>query len=143
LRIVTRFPDELGPGNLAWFIKCDIEGKARGAYPAFLTKWKLPPLYQAGVRWQLEPNHGDGWEDFALPPDVYRKKWGDCDDLVIWRLCELWRAQGIHPRDVARMIGTEQCATCRTIWEGNELHVLVRLPGPGDRTEDPTEILGG
>ena len=114
------------PGLLSWFVKCTIEGMAYGCVPSF-RQWGLPPLYQSGVRYAYERNHGSGREDFALPLTVYRRGWADCDDACIWRIGEL-AAAGVQ-------------ATCRTLWRQQELHVLVRFPD--GRLEDPSLILMG
>lgn len=112
------------PGELAWFVKCLLEGMAYGCVPAW-RQWGLPQLYRSGIRYAFEPEHGSGNEEFALPPTVYQRGWGDCDDLVIYRLCELAAAA--------------ERATCRTEWRGGELHVLVRR-GDGS-LEDPALLL--
>lgn len=55
-----------------------------------LTTHKVPPLYRSGVRYQMEPRE---WprEKFDAIPEVYARKWGDCDDLAPWRCAELRR----------------------------------------------------
>lgn len=125
LRIVTDVPIKGGEA-LARYIKSTIEGKANGCVFAWRTEWRLPPLYQSGVRFRYEPQHGTGNEEFALPPVTYGRKWGDCDDLVIYRICEL--------------VAAGERATCRTYWKGQALHVAVRR-GDGS-VEDPAIMLG-
>lgn len=49
-----------------------------------------PPLYGSGVRYADEPGAGSGLEDFADPWTVHQRGWGDCDDLIRYRLCELY-----------------------------------------------------
>ena len=94
------------------------------AYLPWYKLHPLPPLYQSGVRWQLEPGHGSGVDEFASPWTTYARGWGDCDDLLTWRLLEL-RAAGIRARPAFA-------------WRGDECHVLVSR---GGRLEDPSEIL--
>lgn len=53
----------------------------------FLKLHHIPPLYQAGVRYQEEPL--GQIEEFAAVPVVYERHWGDCDDLAPWRAAEL------------------------------------------------------
>ena len=54
----------------------------------------LPLLYslprdEGGWLYKPEPWAGDGVEEFADPYTTYKRKWGDCDDYVIWRGAEL------------------------------------------------------
>lgn len=72
----------------------------------------LPLLANTQVRFRHEPNAGTGIEDWADPWTVLQRGWGDCDDLVLYRLCEL------------RLAG--QPATVSVIWQGNGFHVGVR-----------------
>jgi hypothetical protein len=59
----------------------------------------LPALYRSHIRYQHEPWAGEEIEEFADPYTVWKRGWGDCDDLVIFRGGEL-RAAGLrcHPR---------------------------------------------
>ena len=55
----------------------------------------FPRLYESGVRYAPE----DGAEEWLGPTDVYARGYGDCEDLVAWRVAELrlsgrTRAQG-------------------------------------------------
>ena len=118
----TGLPDTL---CLAKLVKGIIEGAAYGCVDAY-RQWRLPPLYQAGVRFEYEPQHGTGFELFDLPWTVYQRGWGDCDDLVIWRICEL--------------VASGERATCRTVFVGEQLHVLVRRANGS--LEDPAILLG-
>lgn len=138
--ITTRFPEGAGHGHLAFFVQQSLFGFALGAYPLW-KRWRLPPLYQSGVRWTLEPGHGSGVEDFALPIDTYKRRAGDCDDLVIWFLCQDWAQRKLHPLQVMLAGARNRCAMPRVIWQGGELHALVRMPN-GDE-EDPSRKLGG
>lgn len=117
--ITTATPGVSKPEE-AWIVKCTIEGLAAAARP-FLRSRGVPPLYESGVRFQMEPNHGR-FEEFALPWTTWERGWGDCDDLVIWRIAEL------------------PGATCATKWLGNEFHVQVRLRS--GKIEDPAIRLG-
>ena len=140
MKFGTVFPARtLPPGYLAWFVKSYLEGCALGIQPALWSKlWQLPPLYRSGVRYSLEPGHGSGVEDFALPPDVLRRGVGDCDDLVIWRLAELW--QRYHPTVLPGLIAAGTVPHCIAEWQFGELHVLIRMPDGS--TEDPSALLG-
>lgn len=127
MRIVQDVPAGTLPREVAYIVKKAIEGSALGYYESGAFKrWNLPPLYQSGVRFAFEPGHGSGVEDFAAPITVYRRKVGDCNQLIVWRLCELY-ACGVP-------------ATCMCEWVGNAYHVKVRFP---DGTlEDPALNLG-
>lgn len=151
MQVSTRIP-ALSDGGLAWWVKCTLDGMALGCAPMW-AGWRLPPLYASGVVFQLEPNHGSGEEDFAQPPTVYARGWGDCDDLINYRLTELLAAQlpaGFHTMRTARQtrvlmrlrarMGAGQTASTICRWEGGDMHVLVRLAN--GREEDPSIILG-
>lgn len=139
MKISTFLGPEFAGVHLDWFVKNAIEGFARGSVP-MASIWQLPPLYTSGIRFQPEPGHGSGNEDFALPATTFQRRWGDCDDLVIYRLWELLVAG--------------EAATCAVIAIDGALHVRVRR-GPGHRPpkhsgscqcerciEDPSIICG-
>lgn len=126
--IVTTDAPISDPRLMAHFIKANIEGNAEG-FARCMRPWGLPPLYQSGVRFVKDPNHGSGKEWFCSPLATYARKGGDCDQLCIYRIAEL-RAQGIP-------------ATCRAIWIGTSFHVQVRrTDGKRQWVEDPSVILG-
>jgi len=139
VRITTVYPgDSYGPGFLAWFVRSTIEGIAVGAYPAF-PSWGLPSLYTSGVYFALPPKHGTGEEEFNLPPETYRRGFGDCDQLTIWRLLECWHNARIHPLKLLELMATNRAARCRCVWDGNQFHVLIRHPS--GVLEDPAKRL--
>lgn len=91
----------------------------------YLTTHHVPPLYQAGVRYQEEPRGKPGIvgrpnEEFASIPAILSRGWGDCDDLAPWRCAEL-RHQGFS-------------AKIRVQWRkfpnGKLFHIVVRREGP-------------
>lgn len=123
--ISTELTGQLTGGQLAYFAGRAIEGFARGCVP-LAREWKLPPLYESGVRFRKDPYQGSGVENFKLPNEVFRDGWGDCDRLVIYRIWEL-------------LVGGEN-ATCRSEWVGGGVHVLVRRANK--QLEDPSIILG-
>lgn len=123
--IRTTLGPEFDGATVAYFSKCAIEAFAQGSVP-MANAWRLPPLYQSGVRYQREPDHGSGNEEFALPYQTAARRWGDCDDLCIYRIWEL-RVSGV-------------LATCNAVWQENAVHVRVRFPD--GRLEDPSIILG-
>lgn len=126
MEIRTYISEHEPPGMSAHFVAEVLNGIARGCRYLF-PRWHLPLLYKSGVDFRLPPDHGGGVERFDLPPTVHKRGWGDCDNLVIWRLCEL------HHHG-------EHAARADTGWMGNAMHVRV-LRGDGRTTEDPARIL--
>lgn len=123
--IQTELTGRISGGQIAFFAGRAIEGFAAGCVP-FASSWKLPPLYESGVRFRPDPYQGSGVENFKLPNAVYADGWGDCDRLVIYRIWELLCAG--------------EPATCRSEWVDNAVHVLVRRKN--GQLEDPSIILG-
>lgn len=105
---------------------------------ALLIRARLvPPIYESGVEFRKEPWAGK-FEEFADCLTTYRRKWGDCDDLVAWRVAEL-RTIGDH------RLGLPPCkATIKIYWreffEGLGFHCEVRMPDGS--VEDPSRFLG-
>lgn len=110
----------------------------------------IPPLYRSGVCYREEPKHW-GLEHFDTIPVVYKRKWGDCDDLGPARAAEL------------RVTGEDPKANIMVKWKrrqdnGDRLyHVVVRrsnvprkrvdnhqffLDAKGGVYEDPCRVLG-
>jgi len=100
----------------------------------------IPPLYQSGVEYR--PERGP-FEEFADVLTVLRRGWGDCDDLVAWRIAEL-EEQGIR-------------AGARIYWRTKRppfrMHAEVRHAPhcrcslchgryPKGRVEDPSRFIG-
>lgn len=123
--ICHAIPEGMPGGFLAYLSSQLLNGLALGYLP-LASLHPLPPLYTSGIRYALEPNHGQGWEDFANPWTTLNRGVGDCDDLILYRLVEL-------------MLAGEP-AHCRAEWLGNAVHVVVRR-GNGQR-EDPSALLG-
>lgn len=88
----------------------------------------IPPLYESGVVYRREPPWGH--EEFADILTVYRRGWGDCDDLCAWRVAELRESKEDPKADI------------RIYWRPNSkvMHVEVRR-GNG-AIEDPSRFLG-
>lgn len=140
--VCTTFPAPT-PGTLAWSVKCALDGYALGDAASWRA-WGLPPLYASGVRFAYEPEHGTGREEFASPPVVCQRGWGDCDDLVRYRVAELLAAQltefGGNLWRLRLAMAEGRAASIITRWQGDDLHVLVRLPN--GQEEDPSIRLG-
>jgi hypothetical protein len=121
--ILTSLP---GSGeSLAIAIRETIWALAR-AYAVAMRSSPLPPLYASGVRYRPEPQAGSGLERWDHPWEVLERGWGDCDDLVLWRLAELHAAG-------------ETTAAPVVAWRGAKMHVLIRRAA--GHTEDPSLIL--
>lgn len=50
-----------------------------------LTHPGTPLLYASGVRYELEPDGRDEWQDI---PDTLERRTGDCEDLASWLVAE-------------------------------------------------------
>lgn len=92
---------------------------------------QTPMLYRSGVRYVGDKpgQRFDAWRDI---PTVLETLTGDCDDLVPWRLAELWRS-GVQS---ARASVIEQ----KKPEGGIVYHVFIG--GVRGGTEDPSRILG-
>jgi len=129
---------DLGPARPKWLRRSRLFGVVIKALLdalviidlIYIRMHRVPLLYQAGVRYQEEP---DGQiESFDSIPAILARGWGDCDDLAPWRVAEL-RAMG-------------EKAKIRIQWKMNVIsgtkmfHIVVRR---ADGTiEDPSAILG-
>ena len=97
----------------------------------YLRTHYVPPVYKSGVRYKQEPEDGKP-EEFAAIPMVLVRGWGDCDDLVSWRIAELRNAG--------------ENAKVRLKWAFDPIrgarmyHVLVRRSN--GQVEDPSKRLG-
>jgi len=109
-----------------------IEAQAE-ANRFLMLKMQVPRLYSSGTRFQNEPWAGR-FENIASVAVVLQRGWGDCDDLVAWRIAEL-RNDGIK-------------ATARIYWREHPTprgpmrlyHVQVRHPD--GEIEDPSRLIG-
>jgi hypothetical protein len=96
--------------------------------PAIASRM-VPPLYDSGVRYRRERGRA-GADTWCTAREVFRRGWGDCEDLVAWRVAEL-QVGGERARGTLVIADTS---------EGILLHALVlRANGA---TEDPSARLG-
>jgi hypothetical protein len=128
MRIVSQLPP-WQPGFSAWWVAHTLDGMARG-YTPWAALNPLPPLYGGRIRYRMDPSHGSGTEVFNSPWVVAERGEGDCNDLVTYRLVELYLS-GERPR-------AEPDHT-RAEWQGGEIHVLIRRQN--GELEDPSIIL--
>jgi hypothetical protein len=104
-----------------------------------LRQRHYPKLYESGVVYRRE----DGTENWLDIPSVIKAGWGDCEDLVFWRVAEL-RKDGVKAAPFAKW---------RRLNGVYKYHALVRRYGPGrdqfgrlinsnEWLEDPSRRLG-
>lgn len=104
-----------------------------------LRQRPYPKLYESGVVYRRE----DGTENWLDIPNVIKAGWGDCEDLVFWRVAEL-RKDGVKAAPFAKW---------RRVNGVYKYHALVRRYAPGrdhfgrqinasQWLEDPSRRLG-
>lgn len=95
-----------------------------------LRRSPLPALYSSGVFYRAEDkrNQAEEWVD---PYTVLKRGFGDCDDLVIWRLAEILNAANY---DGNRENLPAWPAVAR---KGTEYHVMIRHKADNS-LEDPS-----
>ena len=104
-----------------------VNGLAHQSYAQMLdpaTAKKIPVLYTSSIRYKLEPAGQEIWQSAY---ETARLGYGDCEDLVAYRLAELWK-DGIKAR--AKVLSITP--TLRHV-------VLVHKNGD---IEDPSKALG-
>lgn len=117
------------PGFTAYWAAKTLDGMARGYLPWAAVN-PLPPLYSGRIRYRIDAQHGSGVEVFSDPWTVAARGYGDCNDLVLYRLIELMLAgERVSARD----------PNTRSVWDMGEVHVLVRRAN--GRLEDPSLIV--
>jgi hypothetical protein len=124
---------------------------------AFLRHYKIPPLYESGVRYRQEPlgvmtfksvedtpeakrfarQMSGRIEDFAGIPSTLHRKWGDCDDLAPW-ICAERREQGNKAKIKVKWRPFEMHNGQKV--RGAVFHIVVRLQDGTE--EDPSKVLG-
>lgn len=71
-----------------------LEGLARVCAAQIAAGAVRVPLFSSGVRYEREPAGRERWQSAR---ETLRRKAGDCEDLVAWRVAEL-RARGDNAR---------------------------------------------
>lgn len=89
-----------------------LEGAAYGAAPSFKRR-QLPRLRDSGIVFAEDPNYGSGVERFHLPWEVYEKGEGDCNDVILYGMCELIAYDRARP-------------VVRCTWLDGNFHVQLR-----------------
>lgn len=95
-----------------------------------------PVLYRSHVRFRHEPP-GQDFEEWADPPTVLRRGYGDCDDLIIYRLAELLAVGEQASVQVMREL--EDPSDPRNPRDTGRFHVAIRRQDGTE--EDPSRIL--
>ena len=120
--------------DLSFSIRDAILAQAR-IWARELKRKPLKPFYQYPIRYRPEPvdSLAEEWVD---PYTVVKRGHGDCDDLVIFRLAQIFNEHGVDLDDlyaklpawpsVARELGT------------GRYHVLIGFPD--NHYEDPAKI---
>lgn len=68
------------------------------AWSLELRREPLPSFTSCGIRYQPEPADSEA-EEWVDPYTCKERGYGDCDDLVIWRLAEIFVNAGYDPRN--------------------------------------------
>lgn len=68
-----------------------VNGLAMQSYAQMMdpkTAPKIPPLYTSSIRYRMEPAGREIWQSAF---ETATRGVGDCEDLVAYRLAELWK----------------------------------------------------
>lgn len=123
--VLTELPEN--GQRLAYEIKFLLQSLAE-IWANTMRRRPCPPLYGGSIRYKPEPWAGKGIEEWAMPWRVAKRGWGDCDDLVLYRVAELRVAGELATVQVMRKPGTDR------------FHVRVKRQN--GVLEDPSIILG-
>lgn|GEM_PF-930198 len=99
----------------------------------------FPPLYKSGIKFGPEPWQGK-FEEFAPAIKVLARGWGDCDDLVLYRVAELIvfgdRLSGSPPEQASpRIYGRDPGA------RGGRMMMHAQVRRENGLVEDPSRLL--
>ncbi len=111
-----------------WEILCGLELLTGLDEVYLITHPKTPPLYQAGVVYEIE---APGLEEWLTTPVLYRRKRGDCEDLA----CTLCAERRIRGQKCNPYVTKK-----RNVW-----HIRSEMASVGRRVgyiEDPSRVLG-
>lgn len=67
------------------------------AWSLELCRNPLPPYKSCGIRYVPEPANSEA-EEWVDPYTCRKRGYGDCDDMVIWRLAEILKNAKYDPR---------------------------------------------
>ena len=114
------------PEENADLIRSLVTGLAKVNY-AILSRGGFPFLYDSGIFYQAEPPGVETWLDVV---GCLRKGATDCNNLVAWRIAELWRSK-VDAQPVVSYEPNEH--------GGYTYHVFIATE---HGTEDPSVRLG-
>lgn len=106
-----------------------LNGLAVADYEYLKAHPDTPLLYTSGIRYADEESGVDEWRDI---PSILEAGEADCDDLVPWRIAELWIAGYAQARAIAHLQRRNDGSVV--------FHATVRIQD--NQTEDPSERLG-
>lgn len=96
---------------------------------------RAPGVYEAGLRYQLEAPGTDEWQDI---PETLRRRTGDCEDLVAYRVAWLRERHediGAVPLITFRMLTDPRTGDLVTLYHVQVMH-------SDGSVEDPSVRLG-
>lgn len=102
-----------------------LHGLARVCFAQIKAGRIRAPLYKSGVVYKREPLNRECWQSAII---TQMRRSGDCEDLVAWRVAELWATGETKARP--------ECYSPRA----GLIHCVVRR-ADGTR-EDPSRLLG-
>ena len=103
-----------------------------------LVRHPLKPFYSYGIRYRPEPKESLA-EEWVDPYVVCERGFGDCDDMVIWRLAEIFNESGYKAGGNVQRIGLSAWPCVYWQEDTGNYHVLIRhLDG---RREDPAKLM--
>lgn len=130
--VVTKLPGE--GHKLQRAIQLSILVQAEIWAPELLER-PLPGIYELPLRFRPEPKTSIA-EEWVDPYTVVRRGFGDCDDLVIFRLAQIFGEQGLPEDGIRSQLPAWPCV----YWlrGSGDYHVLIRHASGQD--EDPAKF---
>lgn len=134
--VVTKLPG-LGT-DLSVSLSFIILGLAE-AWSLELARNPLPPFYGCKIKYVPEPADSEA-EEWVDPYTCHERGYGDCDDMVIWRLAEIFVNANFDPRR-----GRDDIPAWPAIYahdDGQRYHVAIKHKNPSkykDGIEDPSK----
>lgn len=118
--VVTRLP---GQGvDLSVSLSFIILGLAE-AWSLELRRNPLPKFDSLRIKYRPEPSDADA-EEWTDPYTTYERGYGDCDDMVIWRLAEIFVEKGYDPRNGRKNIPAWPAIYAHD--DGERYHVAIK-----------------
>lgn len=130
--VVCKLP---GTGlDLSFSIRDSVLAQAR-VWARALKKKPLRPFYSLGLRYRPEPSNNLA-EEWVDPYTMVKRGYGDCDDMVIMRLAQIFNESGFDVDDLyARLPAWPTVAREKGT---GRYHVFIGFPDGS--WEDPAKI---